>query len=97
MIKWCLYLRHVSSRGYEVLRNSGVISLPSQRTLRDYTHFIEAAPGFSADVDQMLMDISKVTSCQVSLMSGKCAFVCLMIGVKHIYVGVSEVCLSDNG
>ena len=74
MIKWCLYLRHVSSRGYEVLRNSGVISLPSQRTLRDYTHFLEAAPGFSAGVDQMLMDISKVMSCQVSMMPNKCVF-----------------------
>ena len=65
MIKWCLYLRHVSSRGYEVLRNSGVINLPSQRTLRDYTHFLESVPGFSADVDQMLMEVSKVSSCEV--------------------------------
>ena len=70
MIKWCLYLRHVSSRGYEVLRNSGVISLPSQRTLWDYTHFLEAAPGFSAQVDQLLMDVSKVT-CQVRMMLDK--------------------------
>ena len=67
MIKWCLYLRHVSSRGYEVLRNSGVISLPSQRTLRDYTHFLESVPGFSADVDEMLMEVSKVSSCEVSV------------------------------
>ena len=71
MIKWCLYLRHISSSGYEVLRNSGVISLPSQRTLRDYTHFLEAAPGFSAQVDQLLMDVSKVTSCQVRMMRDK--------------------------
>ena len=65
MIKWCLYLRHVSSRGYEVLRNSGVISLPSQRTLRDYTHFVESAPGFSANVDEMLVEVSEVLTCQV--------------------------------
>ena len=65
MIKWCLYLRHVSSRGYEVLRNSGVISLPSQRTLRDYTHFVESAAGFSANVDEMLVEVSEVLMCQV--------------------------------
>ena len=39
MIKWCLHLCHFSSSGYEALRKSGCISLPSQRTLRDYTHF----------------------------------------------------------
>ena len=91
-IKWCLYLHHVSSRGYEVLRNSGVISLPSQRTLRDYTHFLESVPGFSADVDQMLMEVSKVSSCQVSVIIEVSPF--LNIGV---YVGVSKVCLLGYG
>jgi len=33
VIKWCLYLRHLSSKGYETLRQSGCIKLPSQRTL----------------------------------------------------------------
>ena len=69
IIKWCLYLRHISSRAYDVLRNSGVVTLPSQRTLRDYTHFVESVPGFSADVDEMLMEVSKVLSCQVSIKS----------------------------
>ena len=55
----------VSSIAYEVLRNSGVVSLPSQRTLRDYTHFVESVPGFSAAVDQMLMEVLKVLSCEV--------------------------------
>ena len=39
-VKWCLYLRHLSGRSYELLRKSGCIHLPSQRTLRDYTHYI---------------------------------------------------------
>ena len=89
MIKWCLYLRHVSSRGYEVLHNSGAISLPSQRTLRDYTHFLESVPGFSA---QMLMEVSKVSLCQVSVIIEVSPF--LNIGV---YVGVSKVCLLGYG
>lgn len=37
MVRWCLYLRHISGRGYEMMRESGVIKVPSQRTLRDYT------------------------------------------------------------
>ena len=59
LVKWCLYLRHVSSRAYEVLRNSGVVTLLYQRTLRDYTHFVESVPGFSADLDETLMEVSK--------------------------------------
>ena len=55
-IKWCLYLRHLSGRSYELLRESGCIHLPSQRTLRDYTHYIPAKVGFSAEVDQQLID-----------------------------------------
>ena len=53
-IKWCLYLRHISGKGYEMLRNSGCIRLPSQRTLRDYTHYTTTTIGFSAEVDDQL-------------------------------------------
>ena len=55
MIKWCLYLRHQSSGAYELLRKSGCIQLPSQRTLRDYTHYFNNTPGFSVEIDQLLM------------------------------------------
>ena len=41
MIKWCIYLHHLSS----TLRQTGVLHLPSQRTLRDYTHHIPANSG----------------------------------------------------
>ena len=51
MIKWCVYLRHLSSSAYETLRDSGCITLPSQRTLRDYTHYVPAIIGFSAAGD----------------------------------------------
>lgn len=60
MIKWCLYLRHLSGKAYETLKSTGVITLPSQRTLRDYTHFIPACIGFSTKVDEMLKDTMKV-------------------------------------
>ena len=53
-IKWCLYLRHISGKGYEILQNSGCIHLPSQHTLRDYTHYTTTTIGFSAEVDEQL-------------------------------------------
>ncbi|KAL5469038.1 hypothetical protein EMCRGX_G030227 [Ephydatia muelleri] len=63
MIRWCLSLRHKSSGAYEALRDSGCLKLPSQRTLRDYTHYIEAKCGFSVEVDFMLQKAAKVESC----------------------------------
>ena len=47
MIEWCLFLRHQSSKAYEMIRQSGCIHLPSQRTLMDYTHCTESGAGFS--------------------------------------------------
>ena len=35
IIKWCLYLRHLSGKAYETTRSSGCIKLLSQRTLRE--------------------------------------------------------------
>ena len=61
MIKWCLHLRHLSSSGYEALRKSGCITLPSQRTC-DYTHFATATSGFSCDVDRQLIDAAEIAS-----------------------------------
>lgn len=63
MIRWCLYLRHLSTRSYATLRSSGAIKLPSQRTLRDYTHFIQATNGFSTEVDKQLMSMAKISTC----------------------------------
>ena len=63
MIRWCLYLRHQSSKAYDVLRESS-IALPSQRTLRDYTHCCKAASGFSKDVDQQLVLASRILTCE---------------------------------
>ena len=45
-IKWCLYLPHISGWTYEMIRESGCIHLSSQRTLRDYTHYIPAGIRF---------------------------------------------------
>ena len=62
IIKWCLYLRHQSSKAYDTLRDSGCIALPSQRTLRDYSHAVKTGAGFSADVDLQLHRAAKLHS-----------------------------------
>ena len=57
IIKWCLYLQHLS--GKKAI--SGCIKLPSQRTLRDYTHYIKSQVGFSGDVDQAIVDAANLS------------------------------------
>ena len=63
MIKWCLFLRHQSSRAYETLQQSGVIHLPSQRTLRDYSQSIKTGAGFSEEVDLQLLQANNQATC----------------------------------
>ena len=60
MIKWCLYLHYKSSGAFEALRESGCLKLPSQSTLKDYTHAIKAANGFTLDIDEQLVRVSKL-------------------------------------
>ena len=63
MIRWCLYLRHQSSKAYDTLRDAGLF-LPSQRTLRDYTYSTTSGTGFSSSVDHQLLLASKATTCK---------------------------------
>ena len=56
-----MYLHHKSSGAYKTLRDSGVIRLPSGRTLRDYRHFAPAKTGFSYDYDKQLIELSRTT------------------------------------
>ena len=73
MIKWCLSLKLLSPCAYHTLRSSNLLVLPSERTLRDYTHFIKAKTGFQAEVDRQLCreaKIDNIPDCQ--------KFVCLV-------------------
>ena len=62
-IRWCLYLKHVSCHAYDILRQTGCIKLPSQRTLRDYTHYIPATSGFLDEVDIQLKQTANIDTC----------------------------------
>ena len=50
MIRWCIALHTKSSGAYEMIRESGFLSLPHSNTLRDYTSFTEKKTGFNAAV-----------------------------------------------
>lgn len=53
----------LSSSAYEMVRDSGVIKLPSQRTLRDYTYYTRATIGFSKEVDDQVITAASVHTC----------------------------------
>ena len=79
MIRRCLNLKLISSGAYGALRSSGVLVLPSERTLRDYTHWVKAASGFIEDVDKQLMDDTKIKDLQEFQ-----KFVCLLFDEVRI-------------
>lgn len=62
MVKWCLNLKLMSGRAYNALRSTLV--LPSERTLRDYTHYFESKPGFDSELDKQLMKEAQVDTIQ---------------------------------
>ena len=79
MIKWCLYLRHISSRAYDTLRESKCLKLPSDRTLHDYTHYIPAKAGFQAEVDEHLVREAKLGNLEEWQ-----KHVVILVGEKHV-------------
>ncbi|XP_077999383.1 uncharacterized protein LOC144452207 [Glandiceps talaboti] len=53
-IKWCLNIKLRSSAAYRAMKDSGVVQLPNERTLLDYTHWTKTGAGFSGDVIEQL-------------------------------------------
>ena len=53
MDSWCLYLKHISGKGYDLLRKSGCVT---PKTLRDYTHYNQTMIGFTAATDKIILD-----------------------------------------
>ena len=58
IIRFCLSLAAKSPSCYEELRNSGVLTLPSQRRLKDYRNAIKPQRGFNGKVIEELKAIS---------------------------------------
>ena len=61
VVKWCLYLQHLSGKAYEIICNSEIIKLSFSRTLQDYKHLeiTKIEIGFSVEADRQLLDILK--------------------------------------
>lgn len=59
LIRYCLSLAAKSPSCYEELRNSNILILPSQRTLRDYKNFIRPKRGFQ---DHVVEELQKLTN-----------------------------------
>ena len=63
LIKWCLHIKYKSSSAYHAIRSTGVLTLPSERTLNDYTHVVKERVGFQKSVScQQLMFKKRKTS-----------------------------------
>ena len=60
IIRWCLHLHMLSSSAYDSRRH--VLVLPSDRTLRDYTHYIKVGIGVQVDVMKQLMSEANINS-----------------------------------
>ena len=82
MIRWCLNIKLLSSSSYHALRTSGFMQLPSERTLRDYTHYTKARSGFQDDIDEELMKEAKLKD--------------LPNWKKHIVLLLDEMKLKEN-
>ena len=61
IIKWYLHLKFISSGAYHALQESGMITLPSERTFRDYTHWMPAKVGFMPEVDTQLVKEANIS------------------------------------
>ena len=65
IIKYCLSIAAKSPGAYEELRlnekkGTGILVLPSQRTLRDYRNYIRPQRGFNAMIINELREKTKV-------------------------------------
>ena len=58
IIRFCLSLHSKSRSTYEEIRNSGILTLPSTRTLRDYKNFIKPETGIRKQIIDDLNDIT---------------------------------------
>ena len=59
LIRFCLSLHAKSAAAYEELRSSKIMTLPSQRTLRDHRNAVRPKAGFDPEVVQQLMESSR--------------------------------------
>ena len=63
IIRWALSMKMASSSAYHIMRTCGMIRLPSERTLRDYTHFFKQTAGFNSGSNHQLVSEARLAEC----------------------------------
>ena len=48
-IRWCLSIMLSGPKTYDIIRDTGFFSLPSRRTLRDYTNWTKTEIGYQVE------------------------------------------------
>ena len=81
VMKWAMYLHHLSGKAYDTIRNSGILTLPSAQTLREYTHLSPTRVGFSADAERQLLDV-------LNLREGLAKYGVILIDEMYVKQGV---------
>ena len=80
IIKWCLSMKLSSSSAYRAMRDTGFITLPSTRTLRDYTHVFKAQTGIQPEVNDQIVKLDTLQEWQ--------KYVCVMFDEVKIKEGL---------
>ena len=70
IIRFCISLASKSPSAYDELRDTGLLTLPSRRTLRDYTNYVKPSVGFNPKVTDELI-------CASARLSGAQRMICL--------------------
>ena len=52
----------MSSSAYHAMRTSGFVTMPSERTLRDYTNYFKTQSGYQVEVNRQLQKEAKVAT-----------------------------------
>ena len=63
IIRWARSMTMASSSAYHIMRTCGMIRLPSERTLRDYTHFFKQTAGFNSGSNHQLVPEARLVEC----------------------------------
>lgn len=62
-IRFALNLKYLSTSAYKAMRQSGIINLPSERTLSDYTHWTTPHAGVQKEYIEEFVQLMDATSC----------------------------------
>ena len=72
--RFALNLKYMSTSAYKAVRQSGILHLPSERTLADYTHWSSSHAGLQLEYIQRYHNMLEDVPCK------QCHSVCLVDG-----------------